>query len=177
VRTSGNSVRAAVVGSLAGLVVAGWAAAAMAQPRAMPPGASVYKRAGCIVCHKWHGMGGPGYGGTPINFRATILNEKQLIEVIACGRPGTGMLRFLRGAYKDFDCYDGMTLEELGDMAPGPARQQLNYRQVKQVADFILNHFKGRSNELKKADCTLFFGKSKMCTQLKITAGGGGGGH
>ena len=174
--TSNSSVRAAAVGLLAGLVVAGWAASATAQMRSMPPGASVYKQGGCIVCHKWHGMGGPGYGGTPINFRETILDRDQLIEVISCGRPGTGMMYHLRGAYVDHDCYDGMTLEELGEYAPGAARQLLSYRQVKQVAEFIVEHFKGRSNEVEKADCELFFGESRMCTQLKLDAGGGGGG-
>lgn len=174
--TSNGFVRAAVVGLFAGLLVAGWAASATAQVNSLPAGASVYKRAGCIVCHKWHGMGGPGYGGTPINFRETILDLDQLIEVISCGRPGTGMPYHLKGAYKNYDCYEGMTLEDLGEYAPGAARQQLSYRQVKQVAEFIIDHFKGRSNEVEKADCELFFGQSRMCTQLKLDAGGGGGG-
>ena len=177
--TCGKSMRGAAV-ALAGLLAMAWIAPASAQMQRRLPGAAIYKQAGCITCHKWHGMGGPGYGGTPINFRQTILELDQMIEVISCGRPGTGMMYHLRGAYKDHDCYDGMTLEELGEMAPGPARQLLNHRQVKHVAEFIVEHFKGRSDDLETADCELFFGQSKMCRQLKLDVaggGGGGGGH
>ena len=65
------------------LVIFAWNAPAFAQGIPSHPGAPIYKQAGCITCHKWHGMGGSGYGGTPINFRQNFLTRDQLIEVIA----------------------------------------------------------------------------------------------
>lgn len=168
-----------ICATAAALVLIASTAPSFAQVTAAHPGVSVYKQAGCIACHKWHGMGGPGYGGTPINFRENFLDRAQLIEVIACGRPGTGMPYHKRDAYKAYDCYEGMTLEELAlEDRPGPSRAVLTGRQIKHVAEFILDHFAGRDNTLVTADCEIFFGKSRMCRNLKLdTGGGGGGGH
>lgn len=154
-------------------------APSFAQGTRAHPGAPIYKQAGCITCHKWHGMGGPGYGGTPINFRENFLTREQLIEVIACGRPGTGMPYHIPEAYGSYDCYEGMTLEEMeASDRPGKSRSVLRYRQVKQVAEFIIDHFEGRDDTLRTEDCEIFFGKSRMCKNLKMdTGGGGGGGH
>ena len=55
-------------------------------------GLSTYKKGNCIGCHKWHGDGGPGYGGGALSLRETGLDREQLINIIACGRPGTNML-------------------------------------------------------------------------------------
>jgi hypothetical protein len=161
------------------LVIFAWNAPALAQGTPSHPGAPIYKQAGCITCHKWHGMGGPGYGGTPINFRENFLTRDQLIEVIACGRPGTGMPYHIPQAYKNYECYEGMTLEDF-DKAdqPGQSRNVLSFRQVKSVAEFIIDHFEGRDETLLKSDCEIFFGASRMCRKLKLdTGGGGGGGH
>jgi hypothetical protein len=167
--------------ALISAVLAGSAAApSVAQPDRPHPGVSVYKSAGCMSCHKWHGMGGSGYGGTPINFRETFLERDQLIEVIACGRPGTGMPSYHKQAYRGYDCYDGLTPEDLEEMLPGRARAKLSKRQLRNLADFIIEHFKGQPNEIKESDCRIFFGDSRMCKNLKmaVSAGGGGGrGH
>lgn len=154
--------------------------AALAQVTASHPGVSVYKTAGCITCHKWHGMGGTGYGGTPVNFREIWLDRDQIMEVVACGRPGTAMPYHHRAAYKNYDCYEGTRLDEfLPEDRPGRSRAILNTRQVRHVSEFILEHFKGRPNEPVAADCELFFGTSRMCRNLDraMNAGGGGGGN
>lgn len=152
---------------------------ASAQGTQVHPGAPIYKQAGCITCHKWHGMGGPGYGGTPINFRQNFLTRDQLIEVIACGRPGTGMPYHIPEAYKSYDCYEGASLDDFEEKdRPGKSRNVLNFRQVKTVAEFIIDHFEGRDDTLLTSDCEIFFGQSRMCRNLKMdTGGGGGGGH
>ena len=153
--------------------------AAQAQVAASHPGASVYKTAGCITCHKWHGMGGTGYGGTPVNFREIWLDRDQIVEVVACGRPGTAMPYHHRAAYAGYDCYEGMRLDELlPEDRPGKSRSILSTRQVRQVSQFILDHFAGRPNEPVAADCELFFGTSRMCRNLdRAMNAGGGGGH
>jgi hypothetical protein len=171
-----KSAVAAVFGALAVLfLLCAPVHDAAAQQVRKHPGASVYKSAGCITCHKWHGMGGPGYGGTPINFRETILDKQQLMEVVACGRPGTGMPSHHKSAYKGYDCY-GLTKEDLGEDLPGRSRYTLSMRQINNVSDFIVEHFKGRTNDLVRSDCTIFFGDSRMCRNLDM-AGGAGGGH
>jgi hypothetical protein len=47
----------------------------------------------------------------------TRLNREQLIEVIACGRPGTEMPHFYKYAYEDTDCY-GLKGKDWGSKAP-----------------------------------------------------------
>ena len=157
----------------------GLAGAAAAQVAESHPGVSVYKTAGCIACHKWHGMGGPGYGGTQANFREIWLDRDQIMEVVACGRPGTTMPFHHRAAYGKFECYGGMTLDEfLPEDRPGRSGTTLNTRQVRHVAEFILAHFQGRPNEPVKADCELFFGTSRMCRNMERAMDAGGGeGH
>ena len=141
------------------------------------PGAGTYQSAGCMACHKWHGKGGRGYAGTPINFRTTELTKEQMMTVIACGRPGTGMPYFRKDAYKGYNCYD-MTIEELGDdLMPPRARTPLKGRQIRDVATFIVEFWQGRSDELTQADCQIFFGDSKMCNNLDLLESGGGNGH
>ena len=131
------------------------------------PGAGTYQSAGCMACHKWHGKGGTGYAGTPINFRTTELTKEQIMQVVACGRPGTGMPYFRKDAYKDYNCYD-MTIEELGDdLMPPRAKQWLKGRQIRNVATFIVEFWQGRSDEVTKADCQLFFGDSKICDNVQ----------
>ena len=106
------------------------------------------------------------------------------MQVVACGRPGTGMPYFRKDAYKDYNCYD-MTIEELGDdLMPPRAKQWLKGRQIRNVATFIVEFWQGRSDEVTKADCQLFFGDSKSWGDQKnitvlardverATAGGG----
>lgn len=174
-----KSAFAALLIAVLGLLLTwSWINPAVAQVERGHPGISVYKSAGCIICHKWHGMGGPGYGGTPINFRETILDTKQLIEVIACGRPGTGMPFFRKDAYGKYDCYEGMTSDDLGSDFPGKSSKQLSPRQIKNVALFILEQYKGRPDVVEE-DCRIFFGESRTCRNIDamMDSGGGGGKH
>ena len=69
------------------------------------PGKAVFSRANCIGCHKWHGNGGGGYGGDALSLRKTELTREQIIETVGCGRPGTGMPFFTRGAYDEVKCH------------------------------------------------------------------------
>ena len=62
-------------------------------------GFNVYKKGNCMGCHKWHGDGGPGYGGAALSLRETGLDREQLILIIECGRPGTNMPYFDKKAY------------------------------------------------------------------------------
>jgi hypothetical protein len=58
-----------------------------------------------------------------------------LIEVIACGRPGTEMPHFDKYAYEDTNCY-GLKDKELGTDAPRyPHSTALTRREIEAVAD------------------------------------------
>ena len=85
-------------------------------------GLKVYKKANCMGCHKWHGDGGPGYGGAAMSLRTTGLDREGLKLLIACGRPGTNMPFFDKKAYVDDRCF-GLKFEDFeGDDKNRPLR-------------------------------------------------------
>ncbi|HJP34855.1 MAG TPA: cytochrome c [Gammaproteobacteria bacterium] len=130
-------------------------------------GLSTAKRANCMGCHKWHGDGGPGYGGAAISLRKTRLARAQLVELIRCGRPGTNMPYFDRDAYKDDRCY-GLTFDDFAnddDNRPLQGKKYLNERQVNAVADFVIAELQGK--EVTKAYCEKYFGgPTRQCEAI-----------
>ena len=78
------------------------------------------------------------------NLHETHLNREQLVEVIACGRPGTEMPHFDKYAYEDTDCY-GLKGKNLGnDAARDPHSTSLTKREIEAVVDYILAKFVGK---------------------------------
>ena len=70
--------------------------------------------------------------------------REQLIEVIACGRPGTEMPHFDKYAYEDADCY-GLKGKDLGSEAPRyPHSTPLTRREIEAVVDYIIMAFVGK---------------------------------
>tara|TARA_B110000238_G_scaffold121823_1_gene131910 strand:- start:841 stop:1347 length:507 start_codon:yes stop_codon:yes gene_type:complete len=130
-------------------------------------GLNTYKKANCMGCHKWHGDGGPGYGGAAVSLRETELDREQLISLISCGRPGTNMPYFDKKSYVDDRCF-GMKFEDFaGDdnIRPLIAKKFLNKRQIGSVADFIINDLQGKKLSMKY--CLKFFGKpTRSCDGL-----------
>src|ERR1700749_3015969 len=98
----------------------GFASTVFAEQDTLSEGRAVYVRANCVGCHKWHGDGGGGYGGAALSLRKTRLTREQIIETVGCGRPGTGMPFFTRGAYDTVTCY-GMNREQVGKEIPPEA--------------------------------------------------------
>jgi hypothetical protein len=103
-------------------------------------------KADCQYCH---GMDGDGRGspqsrGRAANLRTTRLNRDQLIEVIACGRPGTEMPHFDKYAYDETKCC-GRSAAELGsDIPHDPHSTSLTAREIEAVVDYILATFAGK---------------------------------
>jgi mono/diheme cytochrome c family protein len=144
-----------------------------AQPDLTDSGKAVYKRANCFGCHKWHGNGGGGYGGDALSLRKTELKRDQIMETISCGRPGTGMPYFMRGAYDTIKCHD-MTRQEVGDRIPPEGGTFLRPPDIEAVADYVLIHIKGRG-EPSYDECVSFFGNtSRVCDIYKVGAQPGG---
>jgi cytochrome c553 len=103
-------------------------------------------KADCQFCHgiNGDGRGDPRSPGRAANLHETNLNRDQLIEVIACGRPGTEMPHFDKYAYEDTDCY-GLKGKNLGnDAARDPHSTSLTKREIEAVTDYILAKFVGK---------------------------------
>ncbi|SRR5579871_2188555 len=104
------------------------------------------EKADCQFCHgiDGDGRGDPRSPGRAANLHETHLNREQLVEVIACGRPGTEMPHFDRYAYEDTDCY-GLKGKDLGnDAARDPHSTSLTKREIEAVVDYILAKFVGK---------------------------------
>jgi mono/diheme cytochrome c family protein len=142
--------------------------AGRAENTSVDEGKHVYQRANCVGCHKWHGGGGGGYGGNALSLRATELDRDHIIETVACGRPGTGMPYFKRGAYDDAShpCY-GVTRQDLGQNVPVEANIFLRPNEIAAVADYVLADVKGKG-EPTYAQCIAFFGEgAHVCNVYK----------
>jgi mono/diheme cytochrome c family protein len=146
--------------------------AARSQAAAADPtdaGKAVFKRANCMGCHKWHGNGGGGYGGDALSLRKTELTKEQIAETVSCGRPGTGMPFFVRGAYDTVKCHE-MNRQDAGDQMPPEGGTFLRANDIDAVADYVVAHIKGKG-EPSYADCTTFFSEtSRVCDVYKEKA-------
>lgn len=129
-------------------------------------GKDVYKKANCIGCHKWHGGGGGSYGGAALSLRETVLNHEQIVEVVACGRPATGMPAFHRQAYKGYDCY-GLKWDELEEDKPPKPPKRLREPDIASVATYIIEKIKGKG-EMTQAQCIDFWGEgARECERFE----------
>ena len=127
-------------------------------------GLNVYKKGNCMGCHSWHGKGG-GHGAA-VSLRNTELTLNEIINVIKCGRPGTGMPYFLRKAYKAEKCY-GTTFEDYdGSNRPVNSQKFLSSKQIEAVSIFVKEVLQNR--KLDKNYCEFFYEKgSKACLNIK----------
>jgi mono/diheme cytochrome c family protein len=132
-------------------------------------GKAVFSKANCVGCHKWHGNGGGGYGGDALSLRKTELTREQIIEVVSCGRPGTGMPFFTRGAYDEVKCHD-MNRQDAGAQMPPEGGMFLRPKDIEAVADYVIAHIK-RAGEPTYAECVAFFSStSRVCDVHKTPA-------
>jgi mono/diheme cytochrome c family protein len=166
--------------SIAALIAAAAVAAALSAPCTAlgqsattsdptDAGKAVFRRANCFGCHKWHGNGGGGYGGDALSLRKTELTREQITETVGCGRPGTGMPFFTRGAYDTIKCYD-MNRQDAGSQMPPEANTFLRPNDIEAVADYVIVHIKGKG-EPNYAECVSFFGDtSRVCDIYKTQA-------
>jgi mono/diheme cytochrome c family protein len=140
-------------------------------PASDPTGAgkAVFSRANCMGCHKWHGNGGGGYGGDALSLRKTELTRDQIIETVGCGRPGTGMPFFMRGAYDEVKCHD-LNRQEAGAQMPPEGGTVPRPKDIEAVADYVIAHIKG-AGEPTYAECVTFFSNtSRVCDIYKTQA-------
>ena len=127
-------------------------------------GLNVYKKGNCMGCHSWHGKGG-GHGAA-VSLRNTELTLNEIINVIKCGRPGTGMPYFLKKAYKEEKCYDTTFEDYDSSYRPVSSKRLLSSKQIEAVSIFVKEVL--HDKKLDKNYCEFFYKKgSKVCLNLK----------
>ena len=171
-----NKITGFLFAAFAALTIAGASPAAAQQPATESPadlreieyGKDIFKtQATCQFCHKWDGSGDQGYGGNALSLRVTELTEEQFIEVVKCGRIGTGMPYHDKFAYTDKRCFD-TTREELGNDTPPIANEYLQPREITAVMKYVFARMKGHGEKGSYDDCLDFWGKeTKQCDQFK----------
>src|SRR6266481_9297560 len=142
-RSSGlrDAVRSARAGVLLALFSGSVAWAQAADPSDIAEGGRLFRqKANCQACHGWAGDGRKMDTQMPdgANLRETTLDRQNLIMIIKCGRPGTGMPAFDRFAYSDGRCY-GLKQADLrasGQRMPDPP-STLQLREVEAITDFL----------------------------------------
>jgi mono/diheme cytochrome c family protein len=125
---------------------------------------------GCVNCHGW-----PADGKTGVNLRSptgpslreTELDRDALIEVIACGRPGTPMPYHDRAAYRDGQCH-GLNMS---DFAPGSAPSRgktFGEKDIVNIVAYLQTHVIGHG-EPTFEECVYFFDNpaARACDALK----------
>jgi mono/diheme cytochrome c family protein len=165
------------VGSLAAAMfgaVALLGALAPANAQEVERGKQVFStKAGCPHCHGWagDGRGDPRSEGGAPNLRLSHLDKDQVMEVVKCGRPGTGMPYHDRFAYTDKRCY-GLTKEEVGALMPKRGDQTLQRDEIEALADYVTIKVIGKTPDPTLEECIEYFGTE--INECKLIASKGG---
>ncbi len=139
-------------------------------PDVVARGFAVFKeKVNCASCHGWSGNGVPDDPRQPVgaNLRATMMTHEQLIMIIRCGIPGTGMPYFDRLAYTDGRCY-GLTPAMLGANMPTASEVTLINRELEAVATYIEAVLKGH-DAFTLEECEAYHGVgAEYCRVLML---------
>jgi hypothetical protein len=102
-------------------------------------GQSAWNRAGCTNCHGSRAQGGDG-GDYPVgpSLRNVTFDKATMVEVVSCGRPGTQMPAWLKGAYTTVPCY-GMPLGSTPSGMTVPAIFTAD--EIKALVDYVFATF------------------------------------
>ena len=139
-------------------------------PEVVARGLTVFRdKVNCASCHGWAGNGVPDDPRQPVgaNLRETFMTHDQLIMIIRCGIPGTGMPYFDRLAYTDGRCF-GLTPEMLGANMPPASEVTLIVREFEAVATYIEAELKGRG-QFTLEECEAYHGVgAEFCRVLMM---------
>ena len=132
-----------VIAALLGLSFPAFAQnAAKVDAAKLKAGRTVWLDGACGGCHGANGTGGvnPDEPAGPA-LRGTKLDRAALIEATSCGKPGTQMGAWLRGAYTETACYGA-------PLGPPPAETMIigmfSAEEISAVVDFIEVQFNRR---------------------------------
>ena len=156
-----TALRSAGAGLLLVLFSGSVAWAQAPDPSDIAEGGRLFRqKANCQACHGWAGDGRKMDTQMPdgANLRETKLDRQDLVMVIKCGRPGSGMPAFDRFAYSDGRCY-GLKQADLrasGQRMPDPP-STLQVREVEAIADFLFAKVV-KQGPMDHAKCIEFWG-------------------
>ena len=135
-------------------------------------GKRVYRSVGyCGNCHGWPGDGRTGrllQAPEAPSLRTSELDTETLIEVVKCGLPGTAMPYHGRTAYRDDDCFGGMTLSDFDQGNAPPRGKTFSEKDVLNVVAYLEAHVIGRG-EPTIEECFEFFDNpdASACRRLE----------
>ena len=123
-------------------------------------GMRVWRTAGCAACHGTFGEGGGG-GEQPEgpNLRRTALDAKALRETIRCGRPGSKMPYFLKGAYTDTSCWNWPAGIAPPADVTGPGR--LDAGAIDSLVAYLTARVAGMAEPVTLAECASYYGSAE----------------
>ncbi len=134
-------------------------------------GKDVYAKVGvCVSCHGWDGDGkgkNPRSEGAAALLRESQLDATALIEIIACGIPGTPMPYHDNQAYKDDRCY-GMTADMFEPGQEPHKGKSIKKEDIVSLVAYIQTNIQGKPPATYD-DCAAYFGDSaeKACAFMK----------
>jgi hypothetical protein len=118
------------------------------------------QKGNCQACHGWAADGRKMDSQMPdgANLRTTVLDRKNLVITVKCGRPGTQMPAFDKFAYTDGRCY-GMKQKDISgpDMRMPDPPSTLAANEVELVADFLFAKVVGKG-AMDHAQCIEYWG-------------------
>jgi cytochrome c553 len=127
-------------------------------------------KADCVYCHGWPGDGmtgkSPRSPGQAANLRKTQLDTDDMIQIIACGIPGSPMPYHDPQAYLDKRCY-GQTMADFKGQTPPQSGHFLTDQDIVNVVAYVEQNIKGKG-PITKAECEAFFQPgASACRNLK----------
>jgi len=120
-------------------------------------------KAACRFCHGWAGDGrGEAHSpGGAADLRRSRLTREGLLNVIACGRPGTSMPHFDAYAYDDGHCYGLRSNRDSSVIPPNPPHP-LQPGEISAIVDYLLQDVLGKGSPTR-AQCVEFFADAAPC--------------
>jgi Cytochrome C oxidase, cbb3-type, subunit III len=126
------------------------------------------QKGNCQACHGWAGDGRKMDSQMPdgANLRQSVLDRAAFIQLVKCGRPGTGMPAFDKFAYSDGRCY-GLKQADLKPprQLPDPPAT-LQAREIEALADFVFAKVIGKG-PMDRARCIDYWGSDvEVCSEF-----------
>jgi mono/diheme cytochrome c family protein len=143
------------------------ATAAFAQDAAkVKAGLEIWRSSGCVDCHGPFADGERDDDDYPVgaNLRTTRLDAAGIKLTIRCGRPGTGMPSFERGAYTARACYGRPLGAAPDNLQPTP--RVLGLDEIDALVAYLQARIVGHG-KVTRAECLSYFESDADCEDFK----------